>query len=320
MKRDQMKNFLLRLLVFLVGLLLLNALIAAVVIWPTYYGPYLESFGARHSYDYETILLADSHGRSLGQDLLSDHRILNLAEGSDNYADMYLKMEALLREGHRFKTLLLTVDDHTLSTYRKEAENNKRAVLFSTLRPVQLITDWTAFEYFKLKYVDPYLPMFSPLHAEFTRKWISQNLRELLAGPPKEEAKWSLLSERKRLEAARHRYETQFGEEYSEELEGALRSILNLADRNDIRVSGIRYPLAPTYLEVIGEATFGAHTLLSQAGYPVLDFKHRFENDPSMFRNQDHVNDAGAAIIVEELAKRLGKFRRYAEMGYTETK
>lgn len=312
-----MKRFLCRVLAFASLLLVFNLAVALLVIWPVYYRPYLEDVNLVYAYDYNAVLLADSHGESLGQDPLDGLGIINLSTGSDNYGDMYAKLTAALEARPTLDTVYITVDDHTLSEYRQIADNNERSVLVTDAATAAVAYGWSAVQFIPRRYINPYVPLFSPTHGELIRKMIAAAVRDLVDDDRGSDADdvvpWGDLSEERRIRRARNRLDTQFGGAASPELRAVLLSLLALAESNGLMVIGVRFPLAPSYLAVLGDTTFGAETVLRERGYPVLDFKYIFADDPTLFRNQDHINERGAEILGEEIrrwhASRVGRFR-----------
>lgn len=299
-----MKSFLLRSLLFLCGVGILNIIIAAGIAWPTYYTPYLELFRRGNETSYRAVLLADSHGNAIPQTELSPEAILNLSTGSDSYRDMYHKLLHLLRNEYEFEAIVLSVDDHTLSSYRETSDNFDRSVLLAPINAVVEGTDGGITDVVQRKYVWPYVPLLSPVHSQFTRRWIVRTVRALSSqngDRHDEEPAWHQLATGERRKRAMDRMQTQFGGGSSQYLTEYLDLLIREARRHNIVVIGVRLPLSPMYLSILGDTSYGAKEQLSASGYPVIDLKRRFDSNPEMFDDQDHLSEDGARIVAREL-------------------
>ncbi|HOY96984.1 MAG TPA: hypothetical protein PK509_14660, partial [Catalimonadaceae bacterium] len=115
-------------LLFGIILLGLNSILF-LVYYDLYYKSYLDK--APTGNGFTTLVLSDSHGLALGQ-LLEDDGIWNFSAESDNYQDMRRKLVYVHKQNPGLKTVLLTVDDHTLSVYREQMNNEDRSVVFSS--------------------------------------------------------------------------------------------------------------------------------------------------------------------------------------------
>ncbi len=296
-----MKRFLLRAGIFLAILVIGNLLVAASVLWPEYYGRYLQDFDRLEARSYTVVLLADSHGGDVPQDALDRLNIINLGEGSDNYADMHVKLRWLLRNDTPITTILLSADGHLTRGHREVSNNRDRSVLLATTKDALEILDMRRGIFWRKKYIEPYLPVTSSAHGLFLRKYLSGAIRPNKPLQPD----WVSMGHRRRSLWGQQRFENHYQSGTSEDSIQDLTQLVEYAESKGIGVVGIQYPLTEEYLEHASAVQNLSWEVFNDFGYPVLDFRAAFSGRPALFRNPDHLNREGQQLFGELLVRNL---------------
>ena len=153
-----MKKFILKMLLF-TGFLFVINLIFKKILDEIYFKEYYQV-----NLDSEIYLLSDSHGGALGN--FNDEKIYNFSAGSDSYFDMKNKLNFLIRKSN-IKTIIITVDDHTLSPYRDNSNNLDRSSFFNSRE------DYVSFfEFLKKKYLFQNLVLLEPKYGALLNKYL----------------------------------------------------------------------------------------------------------------------------------------------------
>jgi hypothetical protein len=75
---------------------------------------------------------------------------------------------------------------------------------------------------------------------------------------------------------------------------------------------GIKFPLSGEFLEILGNKSYKADSILISQGIEVWDFKNTFSNIDSYFEDPDHVSPEGANVLLDSLSRRARqKSRQY---------
>ena len=262
--------------------------------------------GQLYDQDYGTppmqdgnYLLADSHGKMLA-DFGAVHNLHNFSAAGDSYQDMERKLSYLIRSGVTIDTLYLSVDAHMLSPYRERANNLDRSYTYASF------TDYpSTFMGLKDKLIRPSLPFFRGKMSKVVRTAVANGMRRLFGihAPDSKQVLhcWTELSEDERHRRARERAEKQFPtDNKSTILTQSLQAMVEQAHGVGITVIGIRFPITQTYAAMIAEQDYGAHRLLARQGIPIIDLSSSI-TDNRYFRDQDHLNEAGAKLAVDLL-------------------
>lgn len=252
----------------------------------------------KHSGEHNSYLLADSHGWSIG-DRTDSIEVENFSYYSDSYIDMERKLEYLI-EAEDIDTVYISADDHTLSPYREFSNNGYKSVKYEFTQGDYKFSD---FALYKLQY---YVVLFDPNIRAIISHFFNEQSGKLL-GYGKDEAEvedlpWDKLSEGERISLSEERLSEQFPRgESSKKLEESLLNIVDLCEKNDITLIGIKFPLSTEYSHLIGDKSYGADSILKANGIVVYDFRDIFHNKDSYFEDPDHINGAGAEKLIDSL-------------------
>jgi len=289
-----MNRFLLYTFYFLLILLGINILLYAAS-KKVYLGSY-----HNYSLNFNSYLFADSHGRAL-DNITEKYGIYNFSAGSDSYFDMYRKIEFLI-EKTSIDTIYITVDDHTLSSYREKANNLDRSHIFTTPK-----VHSNYYDFVKIRYLKNYVVLFQPRTRSVIRHYIISKIRNLVLGNQQndnvdKEMNWEQLSAAERLKKSNNRLQYQYQSDLaSSKLHQSLVDIMNTCKANNIVLIGVKFPLSSEYDEILGDITYGADNILKSEGFKVVDYKKVFINQNRLFANQDHLNKDGSYKFVEML-------------------
>ncbi len=85
------------------------------------------------------------------------------------------------------------------------------------------------------------------------------------------------------------------------------RRLVDLARAHDVEVYGIAYPVTAQYLEgcPLPERRRIDEFLASLPFTRILDYSALIE-DPTYFRNEDHINEKGAELLAEQIRRDTG--------------
>lgn len=288
-----MKKFFKKLAIFALPLVALN-IVFFIYIEKTYVNKY-----KKPDLSYDKFLIADSHGEYMGPSL-EKYGIYNFSYSSDSYFDMKRKVKYLLEENKNLKTIYITADDHTLSQYRERSDNRARSLIFAGREDFD-----SGYDYFVQKYLSRYIVFFNPNHAEYLFAMAKAELYKIVK---KDEVKmarmknWSLLNEDKRNANSVKRMHTQFdAPTASKILKSNLIDIVNMCREKGVEVVGIKYPLSGDFLNVVGDKSYGAASVLDSLNVKVHDYKNVFKDRDDYFSDQDHVNAEGAKAFALKL-------------------
>jgi hypothetical protein len=148
-----MKKFITDITKFTVILLTIN-IILFFIGKKLYFGQY-----DIHSLENSAYLLSDSRGQALN-DLTEKYGIHNFSYGSDSYEDMYRKTQYLIRNTE-VKKIYISVDEHSLTSYRERKNNLDRSVIYCTPQDFG-----SYYEYFKHRYIKRHIALLRPEIAE----------------------------------------------------------------------------------------------------------------------------------------------------------
>jgi hypothetical protein len=286
-----------RFAIFLVLVLALNALIFGIM-YETYYRKY-RIFPKEQP--YRGLLLADSHGLCLGNEL-EQNGIFNFSAESDNYADMRIKLRYFLKAHPETRFLILSADDHTLSRYREELNNQDRNILYRDFGSSLERKGWRGGLNYLQDVLRYYFVLFNPRAADISKRYLAGKLR-----PAPVEVKLPEWSEPKqKMELAKARFQSQFpGKEQSEILQSELLAMLMECREAGILVLGVRFPLSPVYAAMVKGNGYGADRLLQKNGIPLFDFEESIPDEAGNFENQDHLSLSGGRKLASLLRKKI---------------
>ena len=276
-----MKKFIRQIIYFSLVLLILN-----LVCYLFIYKVYLEDYYHIEK-DCNTYLLADSHGKALGN--LKNFGICNFSSDSDSYADMEIKLKYLITK-FQIKNLLITVDDHTLSPYRDVNNNKDRSFYFKAEGG-----DYSGL--LNLGYLKSYVVFLNPKYASIVKAYINSKIFNFLHGNNAE--RWDTSTEKQKTEISSHRFKQQFSfASSSKNLQKNLMNIIKLCKKKNINLIGLKFPISKNYYQEMGEKSFKADSLLEAYGYPVIDLKKLYLDKPQFFSDPDHLNNSGVKRFI----------------------
>ena len=298
-------------LLFGIILLGLNSILF-LVYYDLYYKSYLDK--APTGNGFTTLVLSDSHGLALGQ-LLEDEGIWNFSAESDNYQDMRRKLVYVHKQNPGLKTVLLTVDDHTLSVYREQMNNEDRSVVFSSFSD-----EWTrnssfggTFSGYGISWLRYYLLILNPKSSGLIKRFASgkaQIFLKLRKENTSPEMPWCMNKDSTLL--ARSRSESQFPDHVTSiKMQEEVKWIIAYCRQNNLQLMGIKFPLTPMYDRFTAGKSYKADSCFVAENIPVLDYRQKFQNENHcLFKDQDHLNAEGGFWFARELKHDLLEIRK----------
>lgn len=284
-----MRKFIRHILIFLAILLVING-IFKIILNDIYFDDY-----QKVNLKNKIYLLADSHGNALGN--FKKEEIYNFSAPSDSYYDMKNKLDYLISHSN-IETLLLTVDNHTLSPYRDESNNLDRSAHFTSSSDYSNYLEFIKSKYFYQIFVflDPqYGALLKTYCISFFKKDRSSN-----------SISWSSITEVSREEASLERFKKQFSfKKSSSNLREELLEIINFCRENDIQLIGIKFPVSKNYIELKNSKNYGSDNIFREKNIPIIEIEDFKYKDNTLFKDQDHLNAKGAKIFKAELWKLL---------------
>lgn len=247
---------------------------------------------------FHQFILADSHGDVIGN-ALEQHGIYNLSNNSDNYADAFRKITYLVRRGVRVDKIYLTVDEHTLSTYREDAPNCFMSVYhYADYNSYKRSTEnANVFTFAYAKSMRPFLPLLQTDNAYFINNFFVTKFK---AAPFESTSQsWNDVVDKSNLTKAR--IENQFRDgRQSAALKTMLLQIVELCRANNIELIGLKFPLTDIYLDQLGSLSCHADSVFLKNGLKIVDMQNAFAHQPVLFKDQDHLNEAGVQAFAAQ--------------------
>lgn len=284
-----MKRFITRIgLVF--GAVLVANLFYVVVI-----GGNLRSYVQRYrGFDGSSrlVVLGDSHANRAWS-VNSDARIYNFAYGSDNVADMRMKLEHLASvQPSKSLIVVLSFEPHLISPYRELKNNNRINRLIDSA------------------HIDSRLLISFPLifdpNTELDTKLFFKNAAGF-GQPVRDERKFS---ERKAIA----RYRDQFGDgAVSEKLLGEYQKLIDRTKILGWQVIAIKYPVHPFFDSLVRNRPESLNlmrsmdSLATQNNLIITDFSNDIKLK-DLFMDQDHLNIKGSKVFLNDF---LGRFKQH---------
>jgi len=196
-----MERFKKSIIKFALLMLLINGVIFLVkyILFADYY---------KHSDEFSSYLLADSHGWYLG-DKTESIGVTNFSYYSDSYLDTERKLNYLV-ENEEIDTIYISADDHTLSPYRDFSNNGYKSIKYEYTQGDYNLSD---FAEYKLQH---YIVLFDPNIRAIISHFFNEQSQRLLGFEDKEEEvedlPWERLSEEDRVSLSEERLSEQFPE------------------------------------------------------------------------------------------------------------
>ncbi len=278
-----MKKFLINIVNFSLCIILIN-----FIFYEIKYRKYLMRY-ERLNEECSFFLLSDSHGLALGK-LMEEYGCFNFSAGSDSCPDMLRKVDFLIKHT-AVETIIIQLDDHSLSPYRDRFNNLDRSEYFSGWRELNDISDTVKGCF------NRYFVMTDPK----ARDIIKSFLQSYIHNSESETAfDWMKLKNQERNDLCLKRFKEQLNYDGVSEIQStALHEIMTVCERNNIELVGIKFPLPNEYISVIGDINFGADKLFEEKNLKIYDFKYIFLDREDCFYNQDHLNSKGGKELVK---------------------
>lgn len=287
-----MKKFISNLFIFLIIILFFNFVIF-VFANDNYYKNYQEF----PSKNYHSFIIADSHGIPI-EKFSEKYKVFNFSTSSDSYLDMQRKVSYLIENNYKVEKIYLTVDNHTLSSYRENANNADKSIIY---------TSKIDLNYLKERYLKYYFPIFQIKVNPLLKIYLESKVKKIFPQEihPLGNVVWSKLPEKEKFKRAEERIKGQFPTpNKSEKLEKILLEIITLCKANKIELIGLKFPLSNTYITALGNRNYGADKVFLSNGLRVMDYKTIFVDEEDYFSDQDHLNFKGGEELVKKILKK----------------
>ncbi len=246
---------------------------------------YYSEYRVFPSKKFHSFLLCDSHGLPL-ENFLEHHGIYNFSAGSDSYFDMNRKLNFLIRNQYQIDTIYITVDNHTLSTYREGNNNSDRSNVYTSNEDYK-----TLYQYCIEKYILDWAPIFKSRVRDIFWEYITTKATN---ENKKEKTNWMNLSEQKKKALVESRFRTQFGSSReSKMLSSILNDLINICKTNNIELIGVKFPVVHEYYEKTKNHNFKADSIFVVNNLKVIDYSNKTRFEDGDFANQDHLNKSG---------------------------
>jgi len=296
-----MKNYISNLFYFLTCFILLNYLLYELVSKPALYENY---FANEKSIDnYNLVLVGDSHGSYL-ENATNEFGIFNLSYSGDNYLDMYLKIKYFSKFLSNKDTILLSVDNHHLSSYRDGPANIRKNVIYSDNISELESSYFTKKEYFIKKQLK-FLPLLNPEISRLLLKYIYFSLG-LEKNDYDTTNSFKEIDNITRNKKCYVRFKAQFeNKNKSYQQVKYLNKIINLCKKNDLTLIGVKFPITKEYWKLINNNDFGIMELLIENKIKIIDLHNLFFYKNKYFKDQDHLNRLGGEFFLKKLKKEI---------------
>ena len=234
----------------------------------------------------------------------------NLAFGGDGLKENYLKLKYVLSQPNQVEHLFLTADAQMFGSRRVQSSN------YAFLNKYVLkMGAYDVYGHNAVSIMADMVPLFSDSYIDFVNKSIQDNLsghvahRDLYTQLRADHSMWSTqIPEEKRLEYA----EKTGVSDHRGVLEDSVQlsyyhKMIELCRENNVKIIGVKYPAMQEYLAGLPqEKQQKLDSLFSEVGFfTMLDYRN-FSQDPRLFKNEDHVNDDGARLLIKEMERDTG--------------
>jgi hypothetical protein len=297
-----MKNFSTQAIYFSSIFIVLNLVVYFILVKPALFEKYI--YNENHINNYNLVLVSDSHGAYI-QNTPNEYGIFNLSSTGDNYHDMYLKIKYFSKFLSNKDTILLSIDNHQLSSYRNGPGNVKKNVIY-TDDITEIDSSYVNLKDYYLKQQFKYLPF---LNVEINRDiskyvYFSLDVDKMDRFPQSINDLDSLTIQNN----CKTRFKAQFeNQTKSYEQVKYLKKIIELCKINSITLVGIKFPITDTYWELIKNNGFGIDDLLIEYNIDIIDLHDLFFSENRYFKDQDHLNTLGGTLFSKEIKVRLRK-------------
>jgi len=243
--------------------------------------------------NFKSYILGDSQGKAVG-DQGEEIGVYNFSDDSDSYEDIYRKTIFLLHNT-QIDTLFVSVNDHTLSSYRDKRNNSDRSILFEEKSFLGNIKYYLIYRYLVLTN---------------SKYWDIIKLSLKSEESDKKELEWNVYSEDEKKLYAKRREIGQFvGKTQSARMKKYLKQIIEDCRKNNVVIIGVKFPITYHLNNLIAEKSFFADEVLMGEKCDIVDFSKKMFKNPDMFKDADHVNTLGAKRFWELFNKELNRWK-----------
>jgi len=253
------------------------------------------------------VFSGDSHFAVPLNDYLDDNAAApgySIAAGGDSLREAFAKVRHVLNTTPGIDTLILTADPHMFGKGRLESSNRSFSDRY-------FIEAWDASGLQKNIWsaMLQQVPLFNEDFLQYFRKDLGAMLSRTRtkargAGDP---LAWSRLTDEQRQASAVATGEGDHAGVGDSQVPFTwYQRILDAAREHNVKVIGVRFPVHPGYSAQISaqkvaelDAWLTAHGVTQ-----IIDLRHEL-TDPRDFEDEDHLNETGAAKIVQVLETRL---------------
>ena len=306
-----MRKFLLDFAIVLFLLLVLNVIIYQFIIYPLVYEKYEEpSEHLTNSSAYKDYILADSHGWELTKhkdyiiERFKSDSIFNFSYASDSYGDILVKLHWLINNNIEIDQIVLSLDDHMIS---KRSNNRNRTIIYSNAKLHKEIYNVSPFKYYYY-YVKKYLPLFNASNQKLIVEYLKA---KLIVNDIAYQEPWSSQNNAVKKKAVNRRLRTFFPKnkfEVNELLNENLQQIVELCDKNNISILGLKFPLDSVMIHEMERKFYldSVETIFNKMNVnsKILNFQRSLSN-ANMFYDADHINIVGADSLSVNIIKAL---------------
>ena len=252
--------------------------------------------------DVDILILGDSHN---GCAINPSHfkSAYNLSLNDESYVPTYYKLKKLI-DVCIVDTILLSLSPHNISSFyeAKYLEKNQSKIFFSKYYPLfnfnslkNLNIDIFQFciNYFKWMVLKPRINHLDPMIGSFAFRKSKQNVS---------------YNDNVNQRINMHFYDDDILHDVSETMIAYLDSIVNICEKNSIKLYLISTPLHSEYYQAIPDSfksEFQSQIIrLNDIGQSVFDYTLMY-NEDSLFLDGDHLNINGANYFTNVIKKRL---------------
>jgi len=246
--------------------------------------------------NYNVFILSDSHGEAL-KNLTNKFSIYNFSYVGDNYQDMYYKLCFLSSHLDSKDIVLITVNNHTLSTYRDVSSNTVRNLIY--VNNIDNVFDESLMSEYKKSKFFRKMPLLEATYGKFYLDYIKNHLKSDFF----DDMSFADVSIPIKKKQIRSRFEQQFGDDNTSE-KGLffLNKIIEISENYNFRLIGIKYPVSSLYYETIKNHDMNAEKVLLLNNIETIDLQKEYSFSDNMFKDQDHLNKKGAKVFLQKLS------------------
>lgn len=289
-------------ILFLILVIIINLLTYNFISKPVLFQGYFISKGELK--ENRRYLMGDSHAGVIQQKDLDKIGTLNFGFNSESFFDAYNKLNFLIKNDLA-DTILLCIDDHTLSRYREWWTNRTRSIYYADYQHYKQYYPTNRVDFLLNKYISFYLPLMQTKHS----KILKAHVTSLITGvKPRnwDNFDFSTSTIENRIFKSKERIETQYPDSISSKrLEQCLNEMIELCQTNKIVLIGIKFPLTREFVNELGDRSYKADSVFEARGLEIFDYKYVFADSTSYFRDQDHLNYKGSEEFIRLLKRDL---------------